>query len=148
MSKASVQQRFASAFMTLVPQTPTKRVTVAELTRYLHVDRKTFYNYFDNIDSLMIWIYRDYLAKMLEDALFDDWEKEKPSADAFDPYPELPFYARRREKGLLCQGPYFKAMAYHWENLGATTPSCFRARATWTCSITSSRCSCRRFARM
>ena len=72
MSKASVQQRFASAFMTLVPQTPTKRVTVAELTRYLHVDRKTFYNYFDNIDSLMIWIYRDYLAKMLEDALFDD----------------------------------------------------------------------------
>ena len=116
MSKASVQQRFASAFMTLVPQTPTKRVTVAELTRYLHVDRKTFYNYFDNIDSLMIWIYRDYLAKMLEGALFDGWEKEKPSADAFDPYPELPFYARRREKDLLCQGPYFKAMAYHWEN--------------------------------
>ena len=61
--------------MILVPQAPTRRVTVAELTRYLDIDRKTFYNHFDNIDNLMIWIYRDYLATMLGNPVFDEWEK-------------------------------------------------------------------------
>lgn len=116
MSKASVQKKIAHAFMELVPKTPTKRVTVTELARYLEIDRKTFYNYFENIDNLMIWIFRDYVATMLEDEKFTSWEKITPSSGTFDPYPSLPFYARQKKNGMLCQELFFKTMAYHWEN--------------------------------
>ena len=116
MAKAPLKRRIADAFMLLVPQAPTRRVTVAELTRYLDIDRKTFYNHFDNIDNLMIWIYRDYLATMLGNPVFDEWEKTTSHPDKFDPYSDMPFYARNLQDGTLCQGEYFKRMAYHWEN--------------------------------
>ena len=63
MAKAPLKRRIADAFMILVPQAPTRRVTVAELTRYLDIDRKTFYNHFDNIDNLMIWLSGDHARK-------------------------------------------------------------------------------------
>lgn len=116
MSKASVRNKFAQAFMALVPLSPTKRVTVTDLSKHLGIDRKTFYNYFDNIDQLMIWIYRDYLATMLNDEQFAQWGKVCPTPTSFDPFPDLPFYARNVEDGSLCQAEYFKTMAYHWEN--------------------------------
>ena len=75
MSKASVRHKFAQAFMALVPLSPTKRVTVTDLSKHLGIDRKTFYNYFDNIDQLMIWIYRDYLATMLNEERVALWNK-------------------------------------------------------------------------
>lgn len=117
MSKRSAQQQIARAFMKLVAESPNKRISVAELTRALEMDRKTFYNYFDNIDNLMVWIYRDYLSTMLESNTFDSWKKICPPSrnDLFDPYPDLLFYARREEEGMLKQAPYFKEMAYHWE---------------------------------
>ena len=116
MSKASMRHQIAHAFMALVPKSPTKRVTVAELARFLDMDRKTFYNYFDNIDNLMVWIYRDYLSSMLDGRAFDGWSKATPSDARFDPYPDLPFYARNVRGSMLDQGPYFKTMAYHWED--------------------------------
>lgn len=116
MSKASVRHKFAQAFMALVPLSPTKRVTVTDLSKHLGIDRKTFYNYFDNIDQLMIWIYRDYLATMLNDEKFARWSKVCPPPTSFDPFPDLPFYARNIEDRSLSQAEYFKTMAYHWEN--------------------------------
>ena len=64
----------------------------------------------------MIWIYRDYLATMLGNPVFDEWEKTTSHPDKFDPYSDMPFYARNLQDGTLCQGEYFKRMAYHWEN--------------------------------
>lgn len=110
-----VRNRIAEAFMVLVARMPYKRVTVAELTRYLNYDRKTFYNYFENIDQLMVWIYRDYLETMLERPGFSSWEKVSPGTRSHDPYPTMLFYARNYRDGKLCQGQYFKEMAYHWE---------------------------------
>lgn len=116
MQKASVRQRFAQVFMALVPLTPNKRVSVTSLCDHLGINRKTFYHYFDNIDQLMIWIYRNYLATMLDGERFARWEKVCPPPSAFDPYPDLVFYARNIQDGSLCQAAYFKEMAYHWEN--------------------------------
>lgn len=112
----STKRLIANRLIEMVPRSR-KRVTVSALTSNVGIDRKTFYYYFDGIDDAMIWIYRDYLAKMLASRSFDEWEIDYPSPSLRDKYAQMPFYARNKTADhRLEQAMYFKQMCYHWED--------------------------------
>lgn len=103
--------------MELVSQRPPKkRVTVVDVTKALGIDRKTFYNYFENTEDLSRWIYRDYLKHMLEQPQFAEHTLVLPDASLHDGYPDWPFYVRIEEEDhFLAQELFYKTMAYHFE---------------------------------
>ncbi|MEG2212151.1 MAG: TetR/AcrR family transcriptional regulator [Raoultibacter sp.] len=93
-----------------------KRITVVEVANAVGINRKTFYNYFEGIDDLTIWIVRYYLKNMLEGPQFAGLPLVYPDKSLFDPYEDWPFYVRiKTDDHCLSQEKYFRAMAYHWE---------------------------------
>ncbi|MEG0072548.1 MAG: hypothetical protein RR692_05100 [Raoultibacter sp.] len=114
---AKGRDKIAEVFMGLVAQRPPKkRVTVVDVTTALDIDRKTFYNYFENTEDLSHWIYRDYLRRMLEQPQFAAHDLVFPHQCLQDNYSDWPFYARIEEDDhFLAQELFYKTMAYHFE---------------------------------
>ena len=109
------KQAFATVFMNLVAESPrNRRVSVVDITNAVGCERKTFYYYFENIDDLIIWIFRSSFKRTVETE-FADFPLVKPHPDLHDPYSDWPFYVRlEAENRFLAQGPYFKRISYHW----------------------------------
>lgn len=110
---SDTQHKIAAVYKELVKsaRNPGSPITVTSVVKLAGVDRKTFYNYFDNIEDLVIWIFRDAVANMLEDPQFDLAELDYPDRDTPDKYPSLPCYARfRLSDGMLNQRKFFKAL--------------------------------------
>ena len=42
-----------------------RRVTVVDIARETGISRKTFYNYFETVESLIVWIYRTNVSALL-----------------------------------------------------------------------------------
>lgn len=116
LSTVSKREEIAEVFKNLVAASPAnKRVTVVDITNALNIDRKTFYNYFENIDNVAIWIYRDHLRKMLQDPKFDGCEFVKPDSSLYDQYSDWPFYVRiKRNDRFLAQEMFYETMAHHF----------------------------------
>lgn len=108
------KDRLAEAFKQLVVSTPMKqRITVASLVRELGVDRKTFYNHFEDVDMLARYIFRSSLCRMLEEDCFKGYRKVYPDPSLHDQYPDMPFYVRIvGSNKMLDQGLYYKAFGY------------------------------------
>lgn len=129
---AERKREIAQVFMDTIANPPTqlvskRRITVADLARILDMDRKTFYNYFDDISDMMVWIFRDYIKTMLERPEFATWKKVYPDETLYDKYSDWPIYARNVTEDLeLDQGCFFKEMAYHWEDNRAYYTRVFR----------------------
>lgn len=113
--KDARKQEFAAMFMRLVTETPlNRRVSVVDITNAMGCERKTFYYYFENVDDLVIWIFR-YAFKRIVETEFTDCQLVKPHPELQDPYCDWPFYVRiEAEDRFLAQGSYFKAITYHW----------------------------------
>ena len=115
MGKASesTKQDIAGCFMGLVAASPNprRRIDVTALVRELGVDRKTFYNHFDNTADLAIWIFRTHIARMLLGPEFYHAELDYPDPALHDKYADMPCYARFRKPGgsTLDQGIFFQA---------------------------------------
>lgn len=116
MGKASemTKQSIADCFIELVvaQPDPRRRIVVTTLVKKLEIDRKTFYNHFDNTTDLVIWIFRARLAEKLRDRKFYQAELDYPAEELHDKYTDLPCYARfyGRREGELNQGPFFRTV--------------------------------------
>lgn len=108
------KERIAKAFKELVIATPPQqRVTVTSLICCLRIDRKTFYNHFEDIDMLIRYIFRSSLRDMLDDECFSGYRKVYPSPQLLDQFEDMPFYVRiAGPERALDQGLYFKAFGY------------------------------------
>lgn len=126
-AKDAKKHEFAMTFMRLVTEAPcNRRVSVVDITNAMGCERKTFYYYFENIDDLIIWIFRASLKNTLE-TQFAGYPLVKPHPDLQDPYEDWPFYVRiETENRFLAQGPYFKATTYHWVDNRAYYANMFR----------------------
>lgn len=129
-SRDARKREFADTFMQLVIETPCNhRVSVVDITSAIGCERKTFYYYFENVDDLVIWIFRSAFKRTIEEQ-FSDYPQVKPHPDLHDAYPDWPFYVRiEAEDRFLAQGPYFKAITYHWVNNRAYYANMFRSDA-------------------
>ncbi len=116
-TKEDRKREFADAFMQLIVDTPrNRRVNVVDITTYVGCERKTFYYYFENIDDLIIWIFRHNLKTMLE-THFAEYPLIKPDPSLQDRYGDWPFYVQiKGANHTLEQGAYFKLSTYHWED--------------------------------
>lgn len=106
-----MKKRIAECFIKLVAKSPDprERVSVTAIVRELGVDRKTFYNHFDNTTDLVIWIYRYDLADVLKERKFFIAELDYPVEGLCDKYSDLPCYARFIDgNGFLHQGTFFR----------------------------------------
>ena len=108
------KQSIADCFIELVvaQPDPRRRIDVTTLVKKLEIDRKTFYNHFDNTTDLVIWIFRARLAEKLRDRKFYQAELDYPAEELHDKYTDLPCYARfyGRREGELNQGPFFRTV--------------------------------------
>ena len=98
--------------MVVAQPDPRRRIDVTTLVKKLEIDRKTFYNHFDNTTDLVIWIFRARLAEKLRDRKFYQAELDYPAEELHDKYTDLPCYARfyGRREGELNQGPFFRTV--------------------------------------
>lgn len=81
----------ADTFMDFVAQTSCeKRITVVQLTQAIGIDRKTFYHYFDSVDNLVQWIFRNFLRELLSEEEFSRYRFYKPDPSLDDEYPDWP----------------------------------------------------------
>uniref|UniRef100_A0A7C9NV97 TetR/AcrR family transcriptional regulator n=1 Tax=Muribaculaceae bacterium Z82 TaxID=2304548 RepID=A0A7C9NV97_9BACT len=114
MGKASdsTKQNIADCFMELVATSPDarKRIDVTTLVKTLGIDRKTFYNHFDNTADLAIWIFRTQVARMLRKREFVRADLGYPAPELHDKYEDMPCYARFPGylPGTLNQGVFFR----------------------------------------
>ncbi|MRX82132.1 hypothetical protein [Eggerthella guodeyinii] len=113
--KDARKHEFAATFMRLVTDSPpNRRVSVVDITNAMGCERKTFYYYFENVDDLIIWIFRSSFKRTVETE-FAGCTLVKPHPELHDPYSDWPFYVRiETEDRFLEQGPYFKTISYHW----------------------------------
>lgn len=126
MGRKNMRKIFADTFMALVEESGRKRVSVVDLTTRVGCERKTFYRYFDDIDDLIIWIYRDALRDVVLTKFPDD-TPVKPHPSLGDKYADWPFYVRIfDDKGGLAQGPYFEASSNHFESHSAYYANIFQ----------------------
>lgn len=121
------KEEFARIFMHLVADSSSnRRISVVDITNAMGCERKTFYYYFENIDDLVIWIFR-YALKSTVEGCFPSRTHIFPHPSLQDPYAEWPFYVRlEAPQHFLAQGPYFKTITYHWEDNRAYYSSMFR----------------------
>ncbi len=112
-AKGTAKAKLAESFIDLVlgnPK-PQERISVTDVCRTLGIDRKTFYNYFENTSDLIVWIFRSDLAERLEKPAFAQSELVYPREDLHDKYADLPFYARfRTPEGHLKQNLFFQEL--------------------------------------
>ncbi|MEF9879286.1 MAG: hypothetical protein RR975_07635 [Clostridia bacterium] len=118
MAAENTKKRIANCFISLVETTPpNQRVSVSTLVDALEIDRKTFYNHFEDINDLIRWIFRSSLQKMLEDKHFSPFCKVYPDPKLRDKYTLMPFYVRIiGTNRALHQGAYYKAFGYMLQN--------------------------------
>lgn len=115
MGKAaeSTKREIAECFMNLVASSPNprKRIDVTTLVKELGIDRKTFYNHFDNTADLTVWIFRTHIAQMLKGREFYHAQLDYPDSELHDKYADMPCYARfqRPDDKTLDQGVFFRA---------------------------------------
>ena len=114
MGKASemTKQSIADCFIELVvaQPDPRRRIDVTTLVKKLGIDRKTFYNHFDNTTDLVIWIFRARLAEKLRDRKFYQAELDYPDEGLHDKYTDLPCYAASARESSI-KGPSFAPCA-------------------------------------
>lgn len=108
------KKHIVAVFKSLVESAPSShRVTVTSLIRELGIDRKTFYNHFSDVDSLVRYIFRTSLHDMLQDDYFKGHFKVYPAENLHDEFANIPFYVRIiGSNHTLDQGLYFKAFGY------------------------------------
>ena len=107
------KRHIAECFTRLVVEAsnPRTRVSVTEIVNTLGIERRTFYNHFENTTDLVIWIFRRELADMLAGGEFADAELVYPADDSDDKYRDLPFYARITDaQGNIDESRYFQAL--------------------------------------
>ena len=115
----STKDAIAAKFIELVcnSHNPYERVSVTKIVKTLDIDRKTFYNNFDNTTDLVIWIFRSELAEMLRGAEFYQSTLVYPSNELHDKYEELPCYARfSLPDGRLDEHRFFRALCHLFNN--------------------------------
>ena len=129
--KDARKQEFADVFMSLVTEAPwNQRVSVVNITNAIGCERKTFYYYFENVDDLVVWIFRSAFKRTVE-TQFSQHPLVKPHPELHDAYSDWPFYVRiEAEDRFLAQGPYFKAITYHWVDNRAYYENMFRTDAS------------------
>lgn len=132
MGRKDMREAFAEAYMRLVEEAGGRRVSVVDLTTSIGCERKTFYRYFDDVDDLVIWVYRDAMRRAVETELAGA-VPVLPHPALHDKYADWPFYARIfDENGFLAQGPYFEASARHFESHSAYYAHIFRQQVDKT----------------
>ena len=107
------KREIAECFTRLVVEAsnPRTRISVTEIVNTLGIERRTFYNHFENTTDLVIWIFRRELADMLSSEEFADAELAYPAEDSDDKYRNLPFYARITDaRGNIDESRYFQAL--------------------------------------
>lgn len=113
-SGQDTKDRIAAAFVRQVKTNPIQqRITVTSLISGLRIDRKTFYNHFEDIDMLVRYIFRSSVRDMLEDDSFLGYQRVYPDENLHDQFADMPFYVRIvGPDRMLDQGLYFKAFGY------------------------------------
>lgn len=108
------KERIASAFVQQVKSSSIhQRITVTSLISWVRIDRKTFYNHFEDIDMLIRYIFRSSLQDMLEQTSFRGYQRVYPAEQLQDQFSDMPFYVRiAGSDRMLDQGLYFKAFGY------------------------------------
>ena len=65
-ARCATCELIAESFMGLVAEgNGLRRVTVVDIARETGISRKTFYNYFETVESLIAWIYRTNVSALL-----------------------------------------------------------------------------------
>ncbi|MEG2369423.1 MAG: hypothetical protein RSB16_06335 [Raoultibacter sp.] len=108
----------ANTFMEFVAQAPCdKRITVVQLTKAIAIDRKTFYRYFDSVDDLVQWIFRDFLRDLLSGEEFARYRLHKPDSTLEDKYPDWPICVKvEAGDDFYSQELFYKAIGRHFES--------------------------------
>lgn len=115
MKQRSNRETFAAAFIALVEKTGNANISVVDLTREVGCARKTFYRYFEDIEDLIIWHFRDTLMRIAVEG-FPETVHVKPDPSLRDKYSDMPFYARIvDESGNLNQAAWTASVAAHFE---------------------------------
>ena len=115
MRQRSSREEFAAAFIELVEKTDSANISVVDLTCEVGCSRKTFYRYFEDIEDLITWYFRNALMRIALD-LFPHADHVKPDPSLRDKYSDMPFYARIvGESGELNQAAWTAAVASHFE---------------------------------
>lgn len=107
----------ANTFMEFVAQAPCeKRITVVQLTQAISIDRKTFYHYFDSVDDLVQWIFRDFLRELLSREEFSHYRFHRPDPILEDKYPDWPICIKvELGDDFFGQQLFYKAIGEHFE---------------------------------
>ncbi|MBN6049485.1 TetR/AcrR family transcriptional regulator [Lactobacillus helveticus] len=75
MTKQSTKQKLAQTLKALMATTPVDRITIDMLTQRAHLTRNTFYYHFDDIYSLLEWVYKqDLLVSVTTYTQITDWK--------------------------------------------------------------------------
>lgn len=111
--RESKKRRIAECFTKLVVDAPNPRVriSVTEIVNTLGIERRSFYNHFENTTDLVVWIFRRELADILSNDEFSDAELMYSAESSGDKYHALPFYARITDaRGNIDESRYFQAL--------------------------------------
>lgn len=115
MKQLSNRRAFAAAYVRLVEKTGDANVSVVDLTHEVGCSRKTFYRYFEDVEDLSVWHFRDALM-IIATELFPDAIHVRPSPCLKDKYGGMPFYVRIvDEAGEINQAAWTAAVAAHFE---------------------------------
>jgi AcrR family transcriptional regulator len=104
------KRKIAEAFIGLVERNPIEKVSVAMLVEEMGINRKTFYYHFSDKSDLIVWIFRNRLARLLSGQFSPD-QLMAPDPASGDTYPRLPHYVRVK-LGIrsLDQSDFFKTL--------------------------------------
>jgi AcrR family transcriptional regulator len=117
MSKADrTKSTIAQVFSTLLETKSAASISVQNIVDTANINRKTFYYYFSNKEELVIWIFRQDIARLLrerypEDQLIGSINSKNP-ADNFE---ALPYYVQiKGGVRALEQGSFIKLVAEYF----------------------------------
>jgi AcrR family transcriptional regulator len=117
MSKADrTKSTIAQVFRSLLETKPAAGISVQNIVDAASINRKTFYYYFSNKEELVIWIYRQDIARLLrirypEDQLIGS----KNSKNPVDNFEALPYYVQiKGGVRALEQGSFIKLVAEYF----------------------------------
>lgn len=94
-----------------------RRVTVVDIARKAGIGRKTFYNYFETVESLIVWIYRTNVSTLLMRGGFAPSSLLVPDEGLHDPFPQMPFYVQVDDSGAFeNQKLFFRALGEYLQS--------------------------------
>jgi AcrR family transcriptional regulator len=94
MSSEITMTAIADAFIRLAETTPIEKISVSDIVTESGKNRKTFYYHFDCKATLIHWIFRHDLARVLTREFDENELVYEPKAP--DTFPNLPYYARKK----------------------------------------------------